>query len=55
MNNDHEIKVNIGKIDMEVLLLNSLILTVEKVEEVVGKFMKNKQYTSFVCFTEPNV
>jgi len=36
------IRVNVVKIDMEVLLLNSLILTVGKVEEVVEKFMKHR-------------
>ena len=44
----------VGKIDLKILLLNARI-TVVKVEEMTSKFMKNKKYISFFCFTETKV
>ena len=41
--------------NVEILLLNTLIITAVKVQTVIDKFIKNKTYTSIFCFTETKV
>ena len=41
--------------NLEILLLNTLIISAVKVQTVIDKFMKNKTYTSIFCFTEIKV
>ena len=42
-------------IDLEFLLLNSLIIDAVKVQTVVDNFITGKEYSSFFCFTETKV
>ena len=44
-----------GKVDLEILLINSLIITAGKVQEVTDKFLIDKPYISMFCFTEIKV
>jgi len=37
--------------NLEILLINTLIISAIKVQTVIDKFMKNKTYTSAFCFT----
>ena len=41
--------------NVEILLLNTLVITAVKVQTVIDKFIKNKSYTSIFCFTETKV
>ena len=45
----------LGKIDLEILLINSLTINVGKVQEVTDAFLINKEYISIFCFTETRV
>ena len=54
-NIDNNINQEIGKIDLELLLLKTLTITDLKVQTVTDKFLVNKPYTSIFCFTETKV
>ena len=41
--------------NVEILLLNTLIITAVKVQTVIEDFIKGKEYTSIFCFTETKV
>ena len=41
----------LGKIDLEILLINSLTINVGKVQEITDTFLVNKKYISMFCFT----
>ena len=43
------------EINLEVLLLNSLIINTTKVQTVVENFIRNKEYNSIFCLTETKV
>ena len=45
----------LGKIDLELILINSLTLNVSKVQEVTDTFLINKTYISIFCFTQTKV
>ena len=51
----NKINNNIEEMNLEILLLNTLIISAVKVQTVIDKFMKNKTYTSIFCFTEIKV
>ena len=55
INIQNKITPEIGKIDLEFLLQNTLIITDLKVQEVSDKFLINKPYISIFCFTEIKV
>ena len=42
-------------INLEVLLLNSLVINTTKVQTVVENFIRNKEYNSIFCLTETKV
>ena len=44
-----------GKVDLEILLMNTLKLTTGKVQDVVNTFMLENEYISIFCFTETKV
>ena len=44
-----------GKVDLEVLLLNTLKITALKVQEVTDNYLRDKPYISLFCFTEVKV
>ena len=50
-----EIPSEYGHIDLEILLINSLSITADKVQQAADSFMKNKNYISIFCFTETRV
>ena len=54
-NIDNNINQDIGKIDLEILLLNTLIITDLKVQTITNRFINNKPYTGIFCFTETKV
>ena len=41
--------------NLEILLLNTLIISAVKVQTVINQFMVDKPYTSIFCFTETKV
>ena len=41
--------------NLEILLINSLVINVIKVQAVVDKFIRNKSYKSIFCMTETKV
>ena len=41
--------------DVEILLLNTLTITANKVQEVINNFLQGETYTSIFCFTETKV
>ena len=47
--------MEIGKIDLEILLMKTLTITAKKVQEVIDKFLIDKPYISMFCFTEIKV
>ena len=49
------IRSEVGKVDLEILLLNTLKITAIKVQEVTDKYLINKPYISIFCFTEIKV
>ena len=50
-----EIPTEFGLIDLEILLINSLGITADKVQQVAESFMIGKKYVSMFCFTETRV
>ena len=42
-------------INLEILLLNTLIINATKVQTVVENFIRGKEYNSIFCFTETKV
>jgi len=44
-----------GDINLEVLLLNSLVINTTKIQTVVENFIRNKEYSSIFCLTETKV
>ena len=42
-------------VNLEILLINSLVINVIKVQAVVEKFIRNKSYKSIFCMTETKV
>ena len=53
--NRNQLKIEIGKVDLEILLMNSLTITAEKLQEVTDKYLIDKPYISMFCFTEIKV
>ena len=52
-----EVKVidqEVGKIDLEIMVINSLTINVEKVQEITDTFPVDKKYISIFCFTKIN-
>ena len=47
--------VDVEKMNVELLLINTLMITAVKVQTVIENFIKNKNYTSIFCFTETKV
>ena len=45
----------IGDINLEILLVNSLKINAIKVQEVTDAFLEDKPYISIFCFTETKV
>ena len=45
----------LGKIDLEVILINSLVINAGKVQEITDTFIMDKTYISIFCFTETKV
>ena len=54
-NLENKINLDIGKMNLEILLMNTLMIIVWKVQTVIDQFMRNKPYTSIFCFTETKV
>ena len=54
-NLENKISLDIGKMNLEILLMNTLTITAWKVPTVINKFMWNKPYTSIFCFTETKI
>jgi len=54
-NKDNKINNDIESMNLEILLLNTLIISAVKVQTVVNQFMIDKTYTSIFCFTETKV
>ena len=54
-NRDHKINIEEEKMDVEILLLNTLTITANKVQEVINEFLQGETYTSIFCFTETKV
>ena len=46
------IEPELEKIDLKIILINSLVINADKVQEVTDKYLKNKPYISIFCFTE---
>ena len=44
-----------GKVDLEILLINSLSITADKVQQTADAFMIGRKYISIFCFTETRV
>ena len=44
-----------GKVDLKVLLLNTLKITAIRGQEVTDKYLRDKPYISIFCFTDINV
>ena len=51
----NKINMEIEKMNLEILLLNTLTITALKVQTVINKFLEDKPYTSIFCFTETKV
>ena len=49
------INPEIGKIDLEILLINSLTINADKVQDIMDTLLINKEYISMFCFTEIKV
>ena len=49
------IKIGAEGMNVEFLLLNTLIINAVKVQTVIEDFIKGKAYTSIFCFTETKV
>ena len=47
--------VGIEEMNVEILLINTLMITAVKVQTVIENFIKNKNHTSIFCFTETKV
>ena len=45
----------VGKIDLDILLINSLTINVGKVQEITDTFLIDKTYIRIFCFTEIKV
>ena len=41
--------------DLELLLINTLTITAEKVQLVINNFLKGESFSSIFCFTETKV
>ena len=54
-NRINKINNDIEEMNLEILLINTRIISVIKVQTVIDNFMKNKTYTSIFCFTETKV
>ena len=54
-NMKNNIHMEMEKMNLEFLLLNTLTLTTTKVQTVINEFMKDRTYTSIFCFTETKV
>ena len=50
-----DINEDLGEINLEILLVNSLKINAIKVQEVTDAFLVNKPYISIFCFTETKV
>ena len=55
VNNLSSIDAELEDINLEFLLLNTLIINAVKVQTVLENFIKGKEYTSIFCFTEIKV
>ena len=54
-NKYNNINRDIKEMNVEILLLNTLVITAVKVQTAIEKFIKDKKYTSIFCFTETKV
>merc|ERR1711942_3731 len=54
-NRDHKINIEVEEMDLEILLLNTLTITANKVQEIINEFLQGETYTSIFCFTETKV
>ena len=54
-NDPSSINMGMEEINVEFLLLNTLIINAVKVQTVLENFIKGKEYTSIFCFTEIKV
>ena len=53
--NPKSISTEVGEIDLEVMLVNSLKINVSKVQEIIDGFLIEKDYISLFCLTETKV
>ena len=53
--NNTEIDIVPIDINLEILLLNTLIINATKVQTVVENFIRGKEYSTLFCFTETKV
>ena len=51
----HKINEDIEKMDVEILLVNTLTVTADKVQMVINNFLQGETYTSIFCFTKAKV
>ena len=54
-NINNNINEDIEEMNVEILLINTLMITAVKIQTVIENFIKNKDYTSIFCFTETKV
>ena len=48
-NQDNKINFDIESMNLEILLINTLIISAVKVQTVINQFMVDKPYTSIFC------
>ena len=51
----HNINEVIEEMDVEILLINTLTITANKVQIVINNFLQGETYTSIFCFTETKI
>ena len=54
-NQENKINPDIERMNLEILLLNTLTISAWKVQTVINQFMEDKPYISIFCFTEIKV
>ena len=52
---NEDIDIVPDEVNWEVLLINSLVINTIKVQTIIEKFIRNKEYTSIFCMTETKV
>ena len=53
--NPKGIEAEIGEVDLEVMLVNSLKINAGKVQEIIDSFLLEKYYINIFCLTETKV